>query len=137
MSLNIKIIEFPDDILNNILSRYYKKGSYYHYALNFFYHIQYYSYYKKFKHILRIYKNQDSDTYISWFSLLKNNFTTQQSNNFIKQLYDCKCCKRHQSKKPTNVNDNFCFPINEQDKNYSCKCNCRHLSRFLCRINAE
>ena len=136
MSLNMKIIEFPDDILNNILFRYYKKWFYYHYYLTFFYHLQYYSYYKKFKHISKIYKNQDNDNYISWFSLLKNNFTTQQSNNFIKQLYQCNCCKKHQSKKPKNVNDNFNFPMSQEDKDYSCKCNCRHLSRFLCRINA-
>lgn len=132
MSSNMKINEFPDDILNNILFRYYKKGSYYHYSLNFFYHIQYYSYCKKY--ILKIYKNQDGDNYMP---LLKNNFTTQQSINFIKQLYHCNCCRRHQSKKPTNVNDNFNFPLNTEDKDYPCKCNCRQLSRFLCRIHVE
>ena len=52
----------------------------------------------------------------------------------LNNLANCNCCERHQVNKPTVLElwhetpaNNFHLDI------YPCMCNCRHVSRFICR----
>lgn len=63
----------------------------------------------------------------------KNKILDQSS--VLKTLNACKCCQRHQINKPKNlsyVGDQYWGEYNWYKTN-NCKCNCRHLSRFICR----
>ena len=57
----------------------------------------------------------------------------------IELLDTCKCCPRHKINRPKFLNANREFEslssLNSVDKclQYNCECNCRHLSRFICR----
>ena len=54
----------------------------------------------------------------------------------VKNLSKCNCCERHKTNKPTNLHTwNETNSQNHDDGPPDCKCNCRHLSRFLCRAN--
>jgi hypothetical protein len=59
-----------------------------------------------------------------------NGFTYQDKLNF---LNNCNCCDRHKINKPfvfTFWNET---PFNFTDY-YTCTCDCRHVSRFICRL---
>ena len=51
----------------------------------------------------------------------------------VKNLAKCDCCKKHQINKPTEYQSWIETAGPEYFKSPECKCNCRHLSRFLCR----
>lgn len=64
------------------------------------------------------------------------------SKELIYHLNKCKCCSRHQQRRPDTLMDNYVnYPPSEErlmmmnDENYivpeRCKCNCRHTIRFL------
>ena len=51
-------------------------------------------------------------------------------------LSKCSCCSRHQINKPRNFTAWVELPFHgTQDT--PCKCNCRHISRFICRQHPE
>ena len=66
------------------------------------------------------------------------------SNNVIKTLNKCKCCPAHQFRKPKSLTDlngtrRFWEYPHEDWTQRPCKngclCNCRNISRWLCRAN--
>jgi len=63
----------------------------------------------------------------------------QQAYEFVEHLSLCNCCSRHMCNKPdyydlfnkTNIdNVNKDIAIDHR----KCKCNCRHISRMICRV---
>lgn len=48
-------------------------------------------------------------------------------------LYRCNCCERHRINKPFIFFKWVDTPFNFNKPSYNCKCNCRHISRFICR----
>ena len=63
----------------------------------------------------------------------------QQAYEFVDHLSLCNCCSRHMCNKPDyfdlfnktnidNVNKNIVFHYRK------CKCNCRHISRMICKV---
>ena len=74
---------------------------------------------------------------------LKNNLYNPEKA--IKVLANCKCCDRHQIKKPlllekyinSEISGRVCQPVSESvsepEPELECQCKCRHLSRFICR----
>jgi len=63
----------------------------------------------------------------------------QQAYEFVDHLSLCNCCSRHMCNKPDyydlfnktnidNVNKNIAFHHSK------CKCNCRHISRMICKV---
>ena len=59
-----------------------------------------------------------------------NGLTYQDKLNFLNM---CNCCERHKINKPfvfTFWNET---PFNNTH-NYNCDCDCRHVSRFICRL---
>ena len=59
---------------------------------------------------------------------------------FVEHLSFCGCCSRHMCNKTDhndllNKNTNFDNVNNNSQKmDYSCKCNCRHISRMMCKV---
>ena len=97
-----------------------------------------------------------SNGMIAYPLLLKNAFP--DFNATINILNKCKCCPRHQVKKPKNINemnDELFDEINDEINYYEsdaprgvpgagwvldkceCNCKCRHVSRWLCRANGN
>ena len=70
------------------------------------------------------------------YSLLRKKIN--DPDHWIQTYATCRCCKRHQTKKPCCIHDyNFrnttlihdsCIPIPDID---NCQCDCRHSSRFI------
>lgn len=56
---------------------------------------------------------------------------------FLNQLAACNCCPTHQINKPIKlapwVEMPFPGPRSIEEKREGCKCDCRHLARFVCR----
>lgn len=48
-------------------------------------------------------------------------------------LSKCKCCKRHQINKPFIFFSWVDTPFKFNKSNDNCTCDCRHVSRFICR----
>ena len=48
-------------------------------------------------------------------------------------LSNCHCCYRHQVDKPTILEPWIDTNSNNISIIYPCRCNCRHLARFICR----
>ena len=53
--------------------------------------------------------------------------------NAVKVLDTCKCCERHQKNRPHKLGKINEMPGSPYHFNKSCTCQCRHLSRFICR----
>ncbi len=62
---------------------------------------------------------------------LKRNISNPEKA--IKILANCKCCDRHQIKKPLILEKYINSEISERTHQPECDCKCRHLSRFICR----
>jgi len=57
-----------------------------------------------------------------------------EKNYMILQLNNCKCCERHQVNKPKILEKYIETNFKGDDKSkYNCKCQCRHMARFICR----
>lgn len=57
-------------------------------------------------------------------------------NDIITYLYHCECCERHSKEKPGIFSpwiERRC--LNNPTNN--CNCDCRHLSRFICRTHID
>lgn len=54
------------------------------------------------------------------------------NRDILNTFASCKCCSRHQINKPTSLNTwrDLTIPFSQDT---SCKCDCRHLSRWICR----
>lgn len=50
-------------------------------------------------------------------------------------LNRCNCCTRHTTNKPTTFLPSFILLPNSNSKYNYCTCNCRHLSRWICRMS--
>ena len=54
--------------------------------------------------------------------------------NAVRVLDTCKCCERHQKNRPHKLKKWKEFPGSPYNfNNYYCSCQCRQLSRFICR----
>jgi len=70
-----------------------------------------------------------------------NSFHACINNNELAQreliiLSKCSCCSRHQVNKPRIFTAWIELPFNGT-QNTTCQCNCRHVSRFICRQHPE
>ena len=63
---------------------------------------------------------------------LKNNISNPEKA--IKILATCKCCDRHQIKKPLILEKYINSESSERSHEPECYCKCRHLSRYICRV---
>lgn len=55
--------------------------------------------------------------------------------NIIRTTNACKCCTRHQINKPKTFKKQENLPVSrEYHDNFACKCTCRQLSRYICRL---
>lgn len=65
----------------------------------------------------------------------QTNFYANDENTF-NLLYNCNCCQRHNTNKPKSNRE--LLPICKGLSNLpNCKCECRHLLRWFCRIKNE
>lgn len=81
------------------------------------------------------------DIFNDWLTLdrgykydYKEFFYARTVQDKLNILYLCDCCERHQKDKPISVctyEESEC--TNNYFEDYVCKCNCRHLSRVICR----
>jgi len=71
---------------------------------------------------------------INWNQFL--NFYIPDPEIILKNLSLCRCCLRHQTNRPSNVDDiikiNYIKPFNQKKK--KCLCDCRHICRRLVQI---
>lgn len=70
----------------------------------------------------------------SYHILFKNKI--MNNDDIIKTLNLCNCCERHKNKKPKKFEkykETEFSNANILEINSRCTCNCRHLSRFICR----
>lgn len=51
----------------------------------------------------------------------------------LNHLANCDCCERHQVNKPTVFSAWHETPFHFTQGTHPCMCNCRHVSRFICR----
>jgi len=80
--------------------------------------------------------NCQFNSFLRGYNIFYKNKILDQSS-VLTTLNACKCCERHQINKPKNlsyVDDSHWGQYNLYKTN-NCKCNCRHLSRFICRNN--
>jgi hypothetical protein len=63
---------------------------------------------------------------------IKNNIIFDNYLFFLK-LTNCNCCTRHFNNKPMTLSDYHSYP-HTHSWNNTCKCNCRHLTRWICKI---
>ena len=79
--------------------------------------------------------------FVSYPQLLNEAFPNP--NKIINILNKCDCCIRHQNKRPNNVNDLNTESLLDipgegwANNNNTCNCQCRHVSRWLCRANGN
>lgn len=72
-------------------------------------------------------------------SILTNSFNNVYGDTFQDKLHhlaNCNCCDRHQWNKPTLFLPWRELPfhnLRNYDNINNCKCNCRHIARFICR----
>lgn len=68
---------------------------------------------------------------------LNEHFDFEECIQIIHSMNSCRCCERHQQHHPTV--DEFKtgyvppYPTSTYDAAIMCRCNCRHLSRLICR----
>jgi hypothetical protein len=71
--------------------------------------------------------------------LLTTSFNNVPGDTFqekLDHLSNCNCCDRHQINKPLAFFAWCELPFNNlrnYDNDNNCKCNCRHVARFICR----
>tara|TARA_B100001093_G_scaffold466030_1_gene484146 strand:+ start:45 stop:512 length:468 start_codon:yes stop_codon:yes gene_type:complete len=51
----------------------------------------------------------------------------------LKILNMCKCCERHQIKRPKTLTKWVDIELNNNWQHHICECECRHLARYICR----
>ena len=52
----------------------------------------------------------------------------------VETFSNCECCERHKINRPKSLQPWINTPFqNCGEIDYPCKCNCRHVSRFICR----
>ena len=137
--MNYKYIlkNLPYELQEKILNYYYKKSSSYKNYIKKFYNLNRYPHFKKLGRIHKTYKS--TENYKPWHHLIHENFNKNQAAQYVKNLSHCKCCERHQEKKPKTLTDRFQYPMNPKDENFYdnknfCSCTCRHISRALCFV---
>ena len=73
--------------------------------------------------------------------LLRNAFLNIPGDSWKDKLAkcaSCKCCTRHQTNRPSKLEpwietDPDTFSVKLHHVGPECKCNCRHMARFICR----
>ena len=60
-------------------------------------------------------------------------WTTEQRKGFVEELASCKCCDRHQKRRPTTLELLQEYPISNIKQDGGCGCHCRQISRGICR----
>ena len=87
--------------------------------------------------------------YGNYLTYVGNLISEKRMEKIVKVLHKCKCCKRHQKKRPSTYQYKLGFSGNYDDDEDSdstdtednsisdeeiCNCRCRHRSREMCRI---
>lgn len=62
-------------------------------------------------------------------------YNEHELKHYLHLLSKCKCCKKHQMKKPHSFDDeyNIYTTYEKIQESPPCICACRHISRFICR----
>jgi len=76
--------------------------------------------------------------HFEWFE----HITFEEAIDYMNMFTQCKCCERHQTHRPPTrmfmeIYITERLTIIKPDKNYKCKCKCRHLSRIMCKERDE
>ena len=65
-------------------------------------------------------------------SLYEETINHEIAERYLTTLQLCRCCDRHQCRKPHTIYDWDEYPISSSHDN-SCECKCRHVARHICR----
>ena len=137
--------ELPIDIVNQILDFRYK-GDHSLMFDNTLQNIPFSSANRKI-HML-INKHQESNGTIDFLNIILANTDYDERCFIVREIEKCDCCKRHNKNKPTvDIFRSYLFQDNQptwvdSNRNYDellsyCNCNCRHMSRWICRAELE
>ena len=71
----------------------------------------------------------------SFESFLAESYGQEELRNFFSYCSNCQCCDRHQQRCPDDIGPLPDYPLRhgEEHNGEQCQCQCRHLSRWLCR----
>lgn len=105
--------------------------------------------FKRLNHLVKIY-NTDCESYTDGYTEHRQfycfahllNALVDDHQHLFNNLKKCRCCKRHQTKRPDslkcrliydnpNLGTPYSFAYNADEKN--CNCRCRHSMRQLCK----
>lgn len=73
----------------------------------------------------------------SWVDIVNESISRVPGDNWKEKLdhcVSCRCCERHQVDKPDKLT--FWYEISYKGRDFinkNCKCDCRHMARFICR----
>lgn len=65
-------------------------------------------------------------------SIYEDTVNHVNAERYLTTLQTCRCCDRHQIRKPATISDWCEYPISDSHDD-SCDCRCRHLARHICR----
>lgn len=65
-------------------------------------------------------------------SLYEETINHEIAERYLTILQLCRCCHRHQCRKPHTIYEWNEYPISESHEK-SCECNCTHVARHICR----
>ena len=84
-------------------------------------------------------KLEDLDN--DFYDLLINNISEEERIEIINLLNKCKCCKRHQCKRPSieQYLNGFVpnYSLSNNLNKFKCCCPCRHYIRHICRAKND
>lgn len=90
----------------------------------------------KLKNIYKL-VNESNDFY----DLLIDSIDEDERKNIIEILNTCKCCKRHQNKRPSieQYLDGYVpnYSMSNNLNEFKCCCPCRHYIRHICRAKND
>lgn len=94
----------------------------------------------KAQHTLNALKELVRDTHECYGLVVVNYYGTYSSiNNLVCNLSGCKCCERHQTKRPNHFEQYIrpfdVVPIQKWDHELNCTCKCRLIIRLICRFH--
>lgn len=93
---------------------------------------------RKIDHINKTYENRLY--YEDYIDIILDETTNFERIFMMEVLNTCKCCNRHQTKKPSLNQYLNGFVPNYSTTPYiknNCKCNCRSFARYLCRAQND
>ena len=81
-----------------------------------------------------MYTDKQVDDILAYITITKDYDYAQNTLNILSK---CKCCSVHNHNKPTIFQPWFEMTYKPDVKGKNCYCNCRHVSRFICRLSTD